>query len=466
MKEARVAFRPFALFILALLVALPARPQDKPPAMSVDDVMTVLKYHPPSSDVIRQINKLGISFEMTSELERKFRRAGADDDVIAALKGVSKPDVSAGIIEVHTQPGEAQVYLNDELRGMSSPEGRLRISSLAPGSYTVRVSLPGYQSWQRDVTVTGGQTASVMAPLVQSSPTGTVPAITTTTSIASGIPIPGVKVDEVKFFESGTDVPDVDKRTYQTVFSSSAARQVYYELNLSWGKISSRIDFDLDAVWYDPAGNVIHRGTHPSHVMPEWNGGSVHADNYGCDTAPCNTWATPGTYTVELFVKGVKVATGAFQIAGGTPTTTGPTATGGVRTFTMSAIPLPNVSLHSLKLFESGQGTPDEKDRVYQTVFSKDSTRYVNWELYLNFGTISTRTDWDINTSWYGPDGTVFARTVHHAYAMPDWHGGSMHVDGWGCNTAPCSAWTKPGNYAIELYVRGVKIASATFQVQ
>src|SRR5947207_4989923 len=447
MKEAGVSFRPVALLFLALLVALPARPQDKPPAMSESDVMQLLKIQVSSAQIVTGIKKMGINFQMTSDRERRFRRAGAADEVIAALKEASKPEATAGILEVHTQPGEAQVYLNDELRGMSSPEGRLVVSSLAPGTYTVRVSLPGYQSWQRSVTVSAGATANVLAPLAQSSPQagpGTAPAITTTSSTASGIPIPDVKVDEVKFFESGADVPDVDKRTYQTVFPSATARQIYYELNLSWGKISSRIGFDLDSVWYDPAGNVINRKTHPSHVEPDWNGGSVHADNYGCNTAPCNDWTNPGTYTVELYVKGVKVATGAFQIAGSaTPSVTTPSVTGNLKTFTMSAIPLPNVSLHSLKLFESGRVTPDEDKRVYQTVFSKETARYINWELYLNFGTISARTDWDINTSWYGPDGTVFSRTIHHAYAMPDWNGGSMHVDGWGCDSAPCSAWSK-----------------------
>lgn len=483
MRKAVGSFRYAILILLAMLAAMPARPQDRGRAMAVKDVMDLLTSQYPSSGIAKAVKEFGINFELTPELERRFRRAGADDDVIAALRSVSKntgevttPSGSAGGIEIHTQPGEAQVYLNDELKGMSSPEGRLRISSLAPGSYTVRVSLPGYQSWQRSVTVSAGETASVMAPLAQSTTTtGTTSSITTTSSIASAIPLPDVKVDSVNFFESGADMPEVGKRTYLTVFSSGSARNINYELNLSWGKIASRVDFDLDAVWYGPAGNVINRKTHASHVEPAWfddktnSGGSVHADSYGCDTAPCNAWSTPGTYIVELYVKGVKVASGAFQITAGVSppvTVSTPTVSANSRTFTISAVPLPNVSLYSLKMFESGRGTPDEDKRVYQNVYSKSSALYINWELHLTYGTIPARTDWDTYTAWYGPDGTVFAHTSVHAHAMPDWGGGVMYLDGWGCDTAPCSAWTRTGNYTVELFVRGVKIASTSFVIQ
>jgi PEGA domain-containing protein len=443
--------------------------------------MDLLKNGVSGSEVVKAINKLGIDFAMTSDRERRFRRTGADDDVIDALNEASKggeetitPAASTGSLEIHTQPGEAQVYLNDELKGMSSPEGKLRMSNLPPGTYTVRVSLPGYESWERSLTVNAGRTTDVQAPLVSKSPQNpteiTTPVTTTTTTTTgfnpSAIPLPDVKVDEVKFFESGGTVPDVGKRTYQTAFPSATTRYVYWELNLSWGKITSRVDFDLNADWYDPNGKSFGHNTHASHVEPDWNGGSVHADGWGCQTAPCTAWTSPGTYTVEISVKGVKVADGSFQVSRGTSPEIKPTLTTTATANNLSAIPLPSVSLVSLKLFESGRGTPDEDKRQYATVFSKASARYVNWELHLAFGSIPSRTDWDINTTWYGPDGAAFSRTVHHAHAMPDWNGASMHVDGWGCDSAPCSAWTKTGNYKIELFVRGVKIASATFQVE
>ena len=55
-----------------------------------------------------------------------------------------------------TQPGQVQVYLGDEPRGVTSSEGRLVLKALAPGSYRVRLSLPGYVEWAQTIDLTGG----------------------------------------------------------------------------------------------------------------------------------------------------------------------------------------------------------------------------------------------------------------------------------------------------------------------
>jgi PEGA domain-containing protein len=327
MLKAMVPARLFAMLFLAMVVALPLRAQNKQEPLHVSDVLDLLHTKLPSSQIVKALKELGIDFKMTTELERRFRRAGADDDVIDALDEASKGGggttthaATAGSMNVQTQPGEAQVYLNDEMRGMSSPGGKLRLVGLAPGTYQVRVSLLGYESWERSVSLQPGETATVNATLTPKSPartTQTTPTIstnTTTTYNVSAIPLPDVKVDEVKFFECGGTIPDVDKRTYQTVFPSATARNIYWELNLSWGKIASRVDFDVNAVWYDNTRKVFGRNTHPSHVQPEWNGGSVHADGWGCDTAPCRAWTQPGTYTVDLYVRGSKIASATFQV--------------------------------------------------------------------------------------------------------------------------------------------------------
>jgi PEGA domain-containing protein len=332
MSKAMVPIRLVVALFLALVVALPLLAQTKE-GLHESDILELLRTKLPSAQIVKNIKDLGIEFEMTKELERKFRRAGADDDVIDALDEASKgggetttPAQTKGSMAVQTQPGEAQVYLNDEMRGMSSPQGKLRLSELSPGTYQVRVSLIGYESWQQSVTVEAGQTASVYAALTPKSSvttTQTTPTIssnTTTTYNVSAIPLPDVKVDEVKFFECGTTIPDVGKRTYQTAFPSATSRNIYWELNLSWGRVASRVDFDVNAVWYDTTGKVFGRNTHASHVEPGWfdeksnSGGSVHADGWGCDTSPCSAWTQPGTYRVDLYVRGVKIASASFQI--------------------------------------------------------------------------------------------------------------------------------------------------------
>ena len=68
-------------------------------------------------------------------------------------------------VDITTQPGGAQVYVNDEPRGVSSEqEGRL-VLKMQPGSHTLRVSLPNYQDFTQTITVVAGQPLAVTAKL-------------------------------------------------------------------------------------------------------------------------------------------------------------------------------------------------------------------------------------------------------------------------------------------------------------
>jgi len=79
----------------------------------------------------------------------------------AGKKGKAQPSE----VTITTQPGGAQVYVNDEPRGMSSEqEGRL-VLKLMPGAHTLRVSLPNYKDFTQDIAVVAGQPLSVTAQL-------------------------------------------------------------------------------------------------------------------------------------------------------------------------------------------------------------------------------------------------------------------------------------------------------------
>lgn len=74
-----------------------------------------------------------------------------------------------GTLTITSEPGDSQVYVNDEPRGMTSAEGR-EVLPLQPGNYKVRVSLPGYQDFQQSVTVASGQNQDVSANLAPVGP--------------------------------------------------------------------------------------------------------------------------------------------------------------------------------------------------------------------------------------------------------------------------------------------------------
>ena len=158
------------VMLATIAVAGPMAAQKGKP-LAVKDVMELLNGSVPSSEIARVVAENGISFRMSDELESQFRAAGATDELIEALKKASKPEETTpptpatGTLKIQTQPGEAQVYVNDEPKGLTSPEGELRLSGMAPGTYRLRVALAGYKTWENSITVTAGETVTPFVTL-------------------------------------------------------------------------------------------------------------------------------------------------------------------------------------------------------------------------------------------------------------------------------------------------------------
>ncbi len=77
-------------------------------------------------------------------------------------------------LAVHTQqaslriaslPGGAQMHLDGELKGATSPEGELLLKDLPAGEHKLRLSAPGYLDWVQSVALTPGGTTNVEAKL-------------------------------------------------------------------------------------------------------------------------------------------------------------------------------------------------------------------------------------------------------------------------------------------------------------
>ncbi|MGO8813156.1 MAG: PEGA domain-containing protein [Terriglobia bacterium] len=180
--------------LAAVTVAVPMTAQTGKPLAS-KEVMDLLQESVKSSDIADVVQENGISFRMSDELETQFRRAGATDELIDALKKASKPEEKRppapvmGTLKVQSQPGGAQVYVNDELKGMTNSAGDLRLSGLSPGSHLVRVSLGGYKVWENSVAVTAGETVTAFVTLEKQNVAPTVTLDADRTSIQAGQPV-------------------------------------------------------------------------------------------------------------------------------------------------------------------------------------------------------------------------------------------------------------------------------------
>ena len=137
--------------------------------LSKDQVLKLMQQDP-LPRVQYLVNKYGISFSLTLDVERELTQAGATPDLIETLRKLSpappKPAAPPSTdLMIHAQPGEAEVYLDDERKGTTSTEGTLKLSNVGAGPHKLRVSRPGFHSFETSVEVGEGKANAVVGTL-------------------------------------------------------------------------------------------------------------------------------------------------------------------------------------------------------------------------------------------------------------------------------------------------------------
>jgi hypothetical protein len=165
------------LAAIALLASL-GNAQKAAKKLTKQDVIDLLTGDVPSDQVAQEARKAGISFQVTASVEKEIRDAGGSDNLIHVLQTLAPrapaapastshtaPAKSPPVLVIESNPGQSQVYIDDEPAGSTSQQGRLRLTRLAAGDHRVRVSLSGYEDHEETVTLTAGETTTVAAPL-------------------------------------------------------------------------------------------------------------------------------------------------------------------------------------------------------------------------------------------------------------------------------------------------------------
>jgi hypothetical protein len=168
------------LVLVASLALIPAvgDAQKAPKKLSKQDVIDLLTGDIPSDQVAEEARKSGIAFSVTPTVAKEIQDAGGTDELISVLRSLSPRSPSAPasvphpgaapsppVLVIQSNPGQSQVYIDDEPVGTTSQQGRLKLSRLPAGDHSVRISLSGYQDHEETVTLTAGETATVAATL-------------------------------------------------------------------------------------------------------------------------------------------------------------------------------------------------------------------------------------------------------------------------------------------------------------
>lgn len=148
---------------LAALIWTPAALAQKA-KLSETDVVKLLRGDVPPNRVATIAKNRGIAFQVTSDTERLLREAGANDNLVAALKQLA-PKLSPPLLVIHSTPAHAQVYVDDALLGTTSADGILKLPGLSAGDHKVRLSSEKFSDFEVVAKLVAGETTPLEAKL-------------------------------------------------------------------------------------------------------------------------------------------------------------------------------------------------------------------------------------------------------------------------------------------------------------
>lgn len=142
--------------------------------LSKDQVLKLLQQDP-MARVQFLVNKYGISFSLTPDVEKELTHAGATPDLLDTLRKLSPPPAKPAPppmadLMIHAQPADAEVYVDDERKGTTSTEGTLKVSNLAPGPHKVRIARQGFHNFEMSVEVYEGKANTIVGTLQPNEP--------------------------------------------------------------------------------------------------------------------------------------------------------------------------------------------------------------------------------------------------------------------------------------------------------
>lgn len=275
--------------------------------------------------------------------------------------------------------------------------------------------------------------------------------------VATGV-IPAIngRVASVRFYEAPFQGVPFAQRVFYSTFQRSLSRFIYWQVDLDFPTLQGPVNMPIDAVWYRQDGSVFARQCDDTLSLEAGWGSARHVRGRGWDQY--GNWPV-GPYWVDLFVLGDRVANGQFSVVDGG--TTGFAAAPPARPVN-PFVPSLNARVTTLKFFEAGGTAPPAEQRQYHSYFTLSTTRYVYWEMHLQFPYAYRRQNFNVEAIWYAPDGSIFAHQSDASFYVDQSWTSSDHT--WGRGWDNPGQWT-PGSYYVELFVNGTRVGYDRFTI-
>lgn len=133
-------------------------------ALTQEELIGLLEAGVSPKRVEALVQDRGLSFTLTPQFEQTLRRVGADAELIEFIRQNAKPAGPPELV-VESNPGGAQVFVDNDLVARTSAGGWAKIATLLPGPHSLRVSADGYSDLVREIDLKAGETLTIKAVL-------------------------------------------------------------------------------------------------------------------------------------------------------------------------------------------------------------------------------------------------------------------------------------------------------------
>ena len=221
--------------------------------------------------------------------------AGKTVEIDATLTPIS------GSATVTSTPSGAAIYVETYSGDVYIGDTPYTDTAVAPGDYTITLTLAGYQNCTKEVQVKGGETAYVDATLDQA--TGSISA--SSTPSGAGISFDGVPINEITPYA----IQNVDPGSHTIKLTLEGYQDWKETVSVTAGKT-----VEIDATLTPISGSATVTST-PS-------GAAIYVETYLGDvyieeTPHTDTAVSPGNYTIKLTLAGYQDWTEEVQVKGG-----------------------------------------------------------------------------------------------------------------------------------------------------
>ncbi len=253
----------------------------------------------------------------------------------------------------------------------------------------------------------------------------------------------------MRFFEGGFNVPDESQRKYIAQFPKNATRYVWCQIEVE-NRLYNVRQHNHKVIWryYNADGTLRGETDADFGIKQEWSTAWIPA-GWGWDEP--GSWPV-GTYRVEVWMDGKKIAQDSFTIYDDLPSTT-PPVTSGEKTY---------LEFEFVKFFEGPYVAPPESQREFKTQFPKSTTRYVFFLVGTKNLLYKNRTHKpEVVGRYYNPDGSLRGETKVNHDIPPDWENADLW-GGWG--SEKLGNWPV-GTYRVEILFGKTKVGEGSFTI-